>query len=68
MPPSSGIRTESSMPYMCCDGTVATIHGRSPSHCVASASRSLDAFSAVLAVNPPQVFGFGLGRPVLPDV
>ena len=50
---------------MCCDGTVATSCGRVPfGHRSPSASR----FCAVLVRKLRQVFGLGLGSPVLPEV
>ena len=64
-PPSSGNSTESSMPYMCCGGTVATICA-----CASAGHRSRSAarFCALLVANAPQVLGLACGTPVLPEV
>jgi hypothetical protein len=61
---SSGNSTDSSMPYMCCGGTVATMPGRASPH----RSRRADRFCPVLATNAPQVLALALGAPVLPEV
>ncbi len=62
---TSGISTDSSMPYMCCGGTVATTCGTaSASHSPTSANRSW----RVLVRKLPQVLGLGFGAPVLPEV
>ena len=66
---SSGSSTDSSMPYMCCGGTVATT-GRVASVAPPSGQkwRSTAAFCAVLRRRLPQVLGFAPGVPVLPEV
>ena len=62
--PNSGNNTDSSMPYMCCGGTVATTcSGREKS----SAPRAT-AFFAVLVQKSPHRFGLALGAPVEPEV
>ena len=57
------------MPYMCCGGTVATI-GRVASVAPPAGQKccSTVAFCAVLRRRSPQVLGFALGVPVLPEV
>jgi hypothetical protein len=64
-PPTSGISTDSSMPYMCCGGTVATMCGVAPG---GQRSDSAARFCRVLVRRLPQVLPLAPGRPVLPDV
>ena len=63
--PSNGNSTDSSMPYMCCGGTVATMWGIAwPCHRLSNAAM----FWPVLARNADQTFGLAVGAPVLPEV
>ena len=54
------------MPYMCWQGTVATIQGRAVS--VGNNARTAAALSAVVARRADQALRWAAGMPVLPEV
>ena len=65
-PQSNGSRAASSMPYMCCEGTVATIQGwPAPG---GSTRRMAAAFNAAVARREDQLLRCAVGPPVLPEV
>ena len=64
----NGISTVSSIPYMCCEGTVPTIQGIRPWPASGNAAQIAWTLQRVLSTTLPQRLACRLGWPVLPEV